>query len=75
MGASALVDLADKNGFTPLMAAAMHGNLEIFQELMTRSANLHAEARCKDGNDLLGTALDGGNEGDCSGDRRATRLA
>ena len=28
--AGALVDLADKNGFTPLMAAAMHGNLEMF---------------------------------------------
>ena len=25
------VDLADKNGFTPLMAAAMHGNLEMFR--------------------------------------------
>jgi len=61
MGAGALVDLADKNGFTPLMAAAMHGNLEIFRELLARSANLHAEARCKDGNDLLGLALDGGN--------------
>ncbi len=57
----ALVDLADRNGFTPLMAAAMHGNLEIFRELLTRSTNLHAEARCKDGSDLLGLALDGGN--------------
>ncbi|MGB9476147.1 MAG: ankyrin repeat domain-containing protein [Candidatus Udaeobacter sp.] len=61
MGVGALVDLADKNGFTPLMAAAMHGNLEIFRELLARSANLHAEARCKDGSDLLGVALDGGN--------------
>ena len=61
MGAGALVDLADKNGFTPLMAAAMHGNLEIFREFLARSTNLHAEARCKDGNDLLGMALDGGN--------------
>ena len=61
MGVGALVDLADKNGFTPLMAAAMHGNLEIFQELLARSTNLHAEARCKDGSDLLGMALNGGN--------------
>src|SRR5882762_9348671 len=61
MGVGALVDLADKNGFTPLMAAAMHGNLEIFRALLARSANLHAEARCKDSNDLLGMALDGGN--------------
>jgi len=61
MGAGALVDLTDKNDFTPLMAAAMHGNLEIFQQLLARSTNLRAEARCKDGNDLLGTALDGGN--------------
>ena len=61
LGAGALVDLADKNGFTPLMAAAMHGNLEIFRELLARSTNLHAEARCKDGSDLLGLALDGGN--------------
>jgi ankyrin repeat protein len=61
MGAGALVDLADKSGFTPLMAAAMHGNLEIFRELLARSTNLHAEARCKDGSDLLGMALDGGN--------------
>jgi ankyrin repeat protein len=61
MGVGALVDLADKNGFTPLMAAAMHGNLEVFRELLARSANLHAEARCKDGSDLLGMALDGGN--------------
>src|SRR6188472_1704773 len=61
LGAGALVDLADKNGFTPLMAAAMHSNLEIFRELLARSANLHAEVRSKDGNDLLGLALDGGN--------------
>jgi ankyrin repeat protein len=61
MGVGALVDLADKNGFTPLMAAAMHGNLEIFRALLARSTNLHAEARCKDSNDLLGMALDGGN--------------
>jgi len=61
LGAGALVDLADKNGFTPLMAAAMHANLEIFRDVLARSSNLHAEARCKDGNDLLGMALDGGN--------------
>ena len=61
IGVGALVDLADQNGFTPLMATAMHGNLEIFRELLSRSTRLHAEARCKDGTDLLGTALDGGN--------------
>src|SRR2546430_2793169 len=61
IGVGALVDLADQNGFTPLMAAAMHGNLEIFRELLARSTKLHAEARSKDGTDLLGTALDGGN--------------
>jgi ankyrin repeat protein len=61
IGVGALIDLADKNGFTPLMAAAMHGNLEIFRELLDRSTNLHAEASCKDGTDLLGKALDGGN--------------
>src|SRR5216117_4318376 len=59
--AGALVDLADKNGFTPFMAAAMHGNLEIFQLLLARSTNLHAEAQTKDGQDVLGLALDGGN--------------
>src|SRR5437868_3300307 len=61
LGAGALVDLADKNGFTPPMAAAMHGHLEIFRELLARSANFHAEACCKDGSDLLGMALGGGN--------------
>ena len=61
IGVGAMVDLADKNGLTPLMAAAMHGNLEVFRELLARSANFHPEARCKDGNDLLGMALDGGN--------------
>jgi ankyrin repeat protein len=59
--AGALVDLADKNGFTPLMAAAMHGNLQVFQELLARSTNLHVDAQCKDDSDLLGMALDGGN--------------
>ncbi len=61
MGVGALVDLADKNGFTPLMAAAVHGNLEIFRDLLARSTNLRAEARCKDGTDLLGMALNGGS--------------
>ena len=59
--AGALVDLADKKGFTPLMVTAMHGNLEMFRALLARSANFHAEARCKDGRDVLGMALDGGN--------------
>src|SRR5213593_142650 len=59
--ADARVDLADKNGFTPLMAAGMHGNLEIFRLLLARSTILHAEAQTKDGQDLLGLALDGGN--------------
>ena len=56
----ALVDLADKKGFTPLMAAAMHGNVEMFHALLARSTNLRAGARCQDGRDLLGMALDGG---------------
>ncbi len=59
--AGALIDPADKNGFTPLMAAAMHGNLEMFRLFLVRTAKLHPEARTKDGRDLLGTALDGGN--------------
>ncbi|PYJ70472.1 MAG: hypothetical protein DME76_05435 [Verrucomicrobia bacterium] len=59
--AGALVDVADKNGFTPLMAGAMNGNLAMFQLLLARSTNLHAEARCADGRDLLGFALDGAN--------------
>src|SRR4030095_2482929 len=41
----ALVDLADKKGFTPSMASAMHGNPEMFRLLLARSTNLHAEAR------------------------------
>src|SRR5436309_2579568 len=61
IGVGALVDLADKNGFTPLMAAATHGNLETFRELLAHSKNLRVEARCKDGSDLLGASLDGGN--------------
>jgi ankyrin repeat protein len=59
--AGALVDLADKDGFTPLMASAMHGNPEMFRLLLARSTNLHAEAHCEDGRDLLGMALDSGN--------------
>jgi ankyrin repeat protein len=59
--AGAQVDLADKNGFIPLMAAAMHGDLGTFELLLARSTNLHAEAQTKDGQDLLGLALDGGN--------------
>jgi len=57
----ALVDIADERGFMPLMAAAMHGNLEMFRSLLAHSANLHAETRCTDGRDLLGMALDGSN--------------
>src|SRR5207302_10707841 len=60
--AGARVDLADKTGFTPLMAAAMHGNLEMFRAFLERSANLNMAARCRDGRDLLGIALDGGNK-------------
>ena len=59
--AGALVDHEDEKGFTPLMAAAMHGNLEMFRAFLARLTNLHAEARCKDGRDLLGMALDGAN--------------
>ncbi len=57
----ARVDLADEKGFTPLMAAAMHGNLEMFRSLLAHSTNLHAQTPCTDGRDLLGMALDGGN--------------
>ena len=59
--AGALVDLADKNGFTPLMVAAMHGNLDMFRLFLARTANLQAEAQTQDGRDLVGMALDGGN--------------
>jgi ankyrin repeat protein len=61
LDAGGAVDLADKNGFTPVMAAAMHGDLEMFQLLLARSTNLHAEKRCTDGQDLLSFALDGGH--------------
>src|SRR5881397_2476198 len=53
LDAGALVDVADKNGFTPLMAAAMYGNAETFQLLLARTDNLHAEAPTNDGRDLL----------------------
>ena len=59
--AGALVDLGDKEGFTPLMASAMHGNPEMFRLLLAHSTDLHAEVPCKDGRDLLGMALDGGD--------------
>ena len=59
--AGAAVDLADKNGFTPIMAAAMHGDTEMFRLLVARSINFHPEKPCADGQDLLAFALDGGN--------------
>ena len=61
LDAGALVDLADKNGFTPLMAAAVHGELDMFRLLLARSTNFHPEKPCADGQDLLAFALDGGN--------------
>jgi len=61
LDAGAAVDLADNNGFTPVMAAAVHGDLEMFQLLLARSTNLHPEKRCADGQDLLSLALDGGH--------------
>jgi ankyrin repeat protein len=62
LNAGAAVDLADKNGFTPMMAAAMHGELEMFRLLLARSTNFHPETPCSDGQDLLAFALDGGNQ-------------
>jgi ankyrin repeat protein len=59
--AGAAVDLADKNGFTPIMAAAGHGDLDMFQLLVARSTNLQPAKTCADGQDLLSVALDGGN--------------
>src|SRR5262249_44714350 len=61
LDAGALVDVGDKNGFTPLMAAAMHGELEMFRLLLARSTNFHPEKPCTDGQDLLAFALDGGH--------------
>ena len=60
--AGARVDLADKTGFTPLMGAAMDGNLEVFRMFLERSPNVNLAARCRDGRDLLGMALEGGNK-------------
>ena len=59
--AGALVDVVDENGFTPLMAAARHGDLDLFQVLLGRSTAVRADAQSKDGSDLLSMALDGGN--------------
>src|SRR5438309_8692778 len=59
--AGAAIDLADKNGFTPLMAAAMHSDTEMFRLLLARSVNFHPEKPCVDGQDLMAFALDGGN--------------
>jgi ankyrin repeat protein len=61
LDAGAAVDLADKNGFTPAMAAAMHGDFDMFGLLLARSANLQPEKPDKDGQDLLSFALDGGH--------------
>ncbi len=61
LDAGAEADLADKSGFTPAMAAAMHGDPEMFRLLLTRSTNLHPETPCVNGQDLLSFALDGGN--------------
>src|ERR1700758_661591 len=61
LDAGAAVDLADKNGFTPGMAAAMHGGFDMFGLLLARSANLQPEKPTVDGQDLLSFALDGGH--------------
>ena len=61
LDAGASVDIADRNGFTPAMAAAMHGDLEMFQLVLARSTNLQPEKLCADGQDLLSYALDGGH--------------
>src|SRR5215510_8149935 len=61
LDAGATVDLADKNGFTPVMAAAMHGDPEMFRLLLAHSTNLQPEKLCVDGQDLLSFALDGGH--------------
>src|SRR5436305_13796410 len=61
LAAGARIDVADKNNFTPLMAAAMHGNVDMFKLILARSDNIHPEVPCTDGRDLLGLALDGGN--------------
>jgi ankyrin repeat protein len=61
LDAGATVDLADKNGFTPVMAAAMHGDFDMFQLLLARSTNLQPEKPSGEGQDLLSFALDGGH--------------
>jgi ankyrin repeat protein len=61
LDAGALVDLADKSGFTPVMAAAMHGDPQMFGLLLAHSTDLRPEKPCADGRDLLAFALDGGN--------------
>jgi len=61
LDAGAIVDVADKNGFTPAMAAAMHGDFDMFGSLLERSTNLQPEKLCPDGQDLLSFALDGGH--------------
>jgi len=61
LDAGAVVDLADKKGFTPVMAAAMHGELDMFQLLLSRSTSLQPEKPSTDGQDLLSFALDGGH--------------
>lgn len=62
LDAGARVNIADKTGFTPLMAAAMHGDLEMFDAFLARSVHADMGARCRDGRDLLGIALDSGNK-------------
>jgi hypothetical protein len=44
------------------MAAAIHGNLEIFHAFLARSPNVDLTAACADGRDVLGIALDTGNK-------------
>jgi ankyrin repeat protein len=43
--AGASVDLADENGLTPLMAAAMQGNLDLVRKFVGGVTNLHATDR------------------------------
>jgi ankyrin repeat protein len=61
LDAGAAVDVADKKGFTPVMAAAMHGDFDMFGSLLARSTNLRPEKPSADGQDLLSYALDGGH--------------
>src|ERR1700730_4712038 len=62
LDAGARVNIADKTGFTPLMAAAMHGDLEMFDAFLARSMHADMGARCGEGRDLLGIALDRGKK-------------